>query len=250
MKSPPVQSRATTWRARWSRSSSRRRRVRERGLDAVLRHDESLTARRRHMAAVAPWGALERARVAARGDDFRKLSRSASSDRAATDSSPSRCSRRSSSTRANTAPRSGSLGRRRSPALPFTLLGPFVGVFIDRWRRRRILRTRRPKVALVDRCSSTRPRTRIPFYVGALAGDLDQPLLPRDGLGGRPTTRAQRRSRRSPTRSRPSAGRSHRWWASSLGGSSLTPAGRARSSRSPPSRGSVRPCSRSGSGPT
>jgi MFS family permease len=55
-------------------------------------------------------------------------------------------------------------------ALPFTILGPFVGVFIDRWPRRRIL-TFAP---LVKACLAGfvlfDPSTHaVPFYLGALA---------------------------------------------------------------------------------
>ena len=53
---------------------------------------------------------------------------------------------------------------------PFTLLGPFVGVFIDRWSRRRIL-TVAPllKVAFVPLLLFDPLRTPAPFFLGALA---------------------------------------------------------------------------------
>lgn len=55
-------------------------------------------------------------------------------------------------------------------ALPFTLLGPFVGVFIDRWPRRRIL-TRAPllKVAFLPLVLADPASVALPFYLGALA---------------------------------------------------------------------------------
>jgi predicted MFS family arabinose efflux permease len=55
-------------------------------------------------------------------------------------------------------------------ALPFTLLGPFVGVFIDRWRRRRILAIAPLlKVVFVGLVLFDPARQAIPFYLGALA---------------------------------------------------------------------------------
>lgn len=55
-------------------------------------------------------------------------------------------------------------------ALPFTILGPFVGVFIDRWPRRTILLLspllKASLVALVLFDPEVRP---LPFYLGALA---------------------------------------------------------------------------------
>jgi MFS family permease len=53
---------------------------------------------------------------------------------------------------------------------PFTLLGPFVGVFIDRWSRRRIL-TIAPllKVACVPLLLLDPLSVPVPFYLGALA---------------------------------------------------------------------------------
>jgi predicted MFS family arabinose efflux permease len=55
-------------------------------------------------------------------------------------------------------------------ALPFTLLGPFVGVFIDRWPRRAIL-TRAPllKVAFLPLVLADPATVALPFYLGALA---------------------------------------------------------------------------------
>ena len=54
-------------------------------------------------------------------------------------------------------------------ALPFTVLGPFVGVFIDRWRRRRIL-TIAPlcKAALVGAALLDPTTDAWPFYAGTL----------------------------------------------------------------------------------
>ncbi|MGZ8571410.1 MAG: MFS transporter [Actinomycetota bacterium] len=54
--------------------------------------------------------------------------------------------------------------------LPFTILGPFVGVFIDRWPRRAIL-TIAPvvKALLVGLVLFDPDRFGIPFYLGALA---------------------------------------------------------------------------------
>jgi MFS family permease len=55
-------------------------------------------------------------------------------------------------------------------ALPFTLLGPFVGVFIDRWSRRRILQLAPlAKAALVALVLFDPDRFGVPFYAGALA---------------------------------------------------------------------------------
>jgi predicted MFS family arabinose efflux permease len=54
-------------------------------------------------------------------------------------------------------------------ALPFTVLGPFVGVFIDRWPRRGILALAPfVKAALVGLVLFDPARAAIPFYVGAL----------------------------------------------------------------------------------
>jgi len=53
---------------------------------------------------------------------------------------------------------------------PFTLLGPFVGVFIDRWSRRRILMIAPVlKVAFVPLLLFDPLRAPVPFFVGALA---------------------------------------------------------------------------------
>lgn len=55
-------------------------------------------------------------------------------------------------------------------ALPFTVLGPFVGVFIDRWSRRRILQLAPlAKAALVALVLFDPDRFGVPFYLGALA---------------------------------------------------------------------------------
>jgi MFS family permease len=55
-------------------------------------------------------------------------------------------------------------------ALPFTLLGPFVGVFIDRWPRRQILRfAPLLKAALVLLVLFDPVTDPVPFYLGALA---------------------------------------------------------------------------------
>ncbi len=55
-------------------------------------------------------------------------------------------------------------------ALPFTLLGPFMGVFIDRWPRRAILRIAPPiKTALLLLVLIPPTRNAAAFYVGALA---------------------------------------------------------------------------------
>jgi MFS family permease len=54
-------------------------------------------------------------------------------------------------------------------ALPFTILGPFVGVFIDRWPRRGILALAPfVKAALVGLVLFDPTRAAIPFYLGAL----------------------------------------------------------------------------------
>lgn len=55
-------------------------------------------------------------------------------------------------------------------ALPFTVLGPFVGVFIDRWPRRRILAIAPVLKALLVGFALFDPVHRaVPFYVGTLA---------------------------------------------------------------------------------
>src|SRR5688572_4703869 len=55
-------------------------------------------------------------------------------------------------------------------ALPFTLLGPFVGVFIDRWPRRSILRfAPLLKAALLPLVLIGPARSPAAFYLGALA---------------------------------------------------------------------------------
>jgi predicted MFS family arabinose efflux permease len=54
-------------------------------------------------------------------------------------------------------------------ALPFSILGPFVGVFIDRWPRRTILRLSPfVKVALVGLVLFDPQAAALPFYLGAL----------------------------------------------------------------------------------
>ncbi|MGZ4148742.1 MAG: MFS transporter [Actinomycetota bacterium] len=54
--------------------------------------------------------------------------------------------------------------------LPFTLLGPFVGVFIDRWPRRQILALAPlVKATLVVLVLFDPAKAAIPFYLGALA---------------------------------------------------------------------------------
>ena len=115
------------------------------------------------MAAVAPPGALERARVALRGDDFRKLFAirivGQGGDGFFTVALFA-------SVVFNPSEHSTTFGLFKAAlitALPFTLLGPFVGVFIDRWRRRRIL-AYAPllKVALAGSRARSGRRARIP----------------------------------------------------------------------------------------
>jgi MFS family permease len=54
--------------------------------------------------------------------------------------------------------------------LPFTLLGPFVGVFLDRWPRRAVLAlSPLVKAAFVGLVLFDPERLALPFYVGALA---------------------------------------------------------------------------------
>ena len=55
-------------------------------------------------------------------------------------------------------------------SLPFSILGPFTGVFIDRWSRRRILRDRAvaPKRRLVWLVLFDPQTAAVPFYAGAL----------------------------------------------------------------------------------
>jgi MFS family permease len=55
-------------------------------------------------------------------------------------------------------------------ALPFTVLGPVVGVFIDRWRRRRILMVGPLlKATFVAAALLDPARRAVPFYLGTLA---------------------------------------------------------------------------------
>src|SRR5213080_1824347 len=125
------------------------------------------------MAAVAPPGALQRARTALRGPDFRKLFAirivGQGGDGFFTVALLA-------SVAFNPSEHSTTLGVFKAAAitaLPFTLLGPFVGVFIDRWPRRAILAVAPLlKVALValvlfDPLSGTLPS--VWFYAGALA---------------------------------------------------------------------------------
>jgi predicted MFS family arabinose efflux permease len=122
------------------------------------------------MAAVAPPGALERARTALRGPDFRKLFAirivGQGGDGFFTVALFA-------SVVFNPSEHSTTLGLFKAAlitALPFTLLGPFVGVFIDRWQRRHIL-AYAPllKVALVGLVLFDPTTRAVPFYVGALA---------------------------------------------------------------------------------
>ena len=122
------------------------------------------------MAAVAPPGALDRARTALHGADFRKLFAirivGQGGDGFFTVALFA-------SVVFNPSEHSTTFGLFKAgliTALPFTILGPFVGVFIDRWQRRHIL-AYAPllKVALVGLVLFD-PTTRgVPFYVGALA---------------------------------------------------------------------------------
>jgi MFS family permease len=122
------------------------------------------------MAAVAPPGALQRARTALRGPDFRKLFAirivGQGGDGFFTVALFA-------SVVFNPSEHSTTLGLFKAAlitALPFTLLGPFVGVFIDRWQRRHIL-AYAPllKVALVGLVLFDPTTRAVPFYVGALA---------------------------------------------------------------------------------
>jgi predicted MFS family arabinose efflux permease len=122
------------------------------------------------MAAVAPPGALQRARTALRGSDFRKLFAirivGQGGDGFFTVALFA-------SVVFNPSEHSTTLGLFKAAlitALPFTLLGPFVGVFIDRWQRRHIL-AYAPllKVALVGLVLFDPTTRAVPFYVGALA---------------------------------------------------------------------------------
>src|SRR6478736_951509 len=122
------------------------------------------------MAAVAPPGALERARVALRGDDFRKLFAirivGQGGDGFFTVALFA-------SVVFNPSEHSTTFGLFKA-ALPRVRAAPQGGA-----RGIRALRPDRARDPVLRR--------------GARCG-LDQPLLPRDGLGGRPATRAQRRS--------------------------------------------------------
>ena len=122
------------------------------------------------MAAVAPPGALDRARTALRGADFRKLFAirivGQGGDGFFTVAL-------SASVVFNPSEHSTTFGLFKAAlitALPFTILGPFVGVFIDRWQRRHIL-AYAPllKVALVGLVLFDPTTRAVPFYVGALA---------------------------------------------------------------------------------
>jgi predicted MFS family arabinose efflux permease len=122
------------------------------------------------MAAVAPPGALQRARTALRGPDFRKLFAirivGQGGDGFFTVALFA-------SVVFNPNEHSTTLGLFKAgliTALPFTLLGPFVGVFIDRWQRRHIL-AYAPllKVALVGLVLFDPTTHAVPFYVAALA---------------------------------------------------------------------------------
>src|SRR5213080_4244224 len=121
------------------------------------------------MAAVAPPGALQRARTALRGPDFRKLFAirivGQGGDGFFTVALFA-------SVVFNPSEHSTTFGLFKAAlitALPFTLLGPFVGVFIDRWQRRHIL-AYAPllKVALVGLVLFDPTTRAVPFYVGAL----------------------------------------------------------------------------------
>src|SRR5206468_2351411 len=121
------------------------------------------------MAAVAPPGALQRARTALRGPDFRKLFAirivGQGGDGFFTVALFS-------SVVFNPSEHSTTFGLFKAAlitALPFTLSGPFVGVFIDRWQRRHIL-AYAPllKVALVGLVLFDPTTRAVPFYVGAL----------------------------------------------------------------------------------
>ena len=122
------------------------------------------------MAAVGSPGALERARAALRGEDFRKLFAirivGQGGDGFFTVALLA-------SVAFNPSEHSTTIGLFKAAlitALPFTLLGPFVGVFIDRWQRRHIL-AYAPllKVALVGLVLFDPSTRAVPFYVGALA---------------------------------------------------------------------------------
>ena len=122
------------------------------------------------MAAVAPPGALDRARTALRGADFRKLFAirivGQGGDGFFTVALFA-------SVVFNPSEHSTTFGLFKAgliTALPFTILGPFVGVFIDRWQRRHIL-AYAPllKVALVWLVLFDPTTRAVPFYVGALA---------------------------------------------------------------------------------
>ena len=122
------------------------------------------------MAAVAPPGALQRARAALRGPDFRKLFAirivGQGGDGFFTVALFA-------SVVFNPSEHSTTFGLFKAAlitALPFTLLGPFVGVFIDRWQRRHIL-AYAPllKVALVGLVLFDPTTRAVPFYAGALA---------------------------------------------------------------------------------
>ena len=135
--------------------------------------------------------------------------------------------------------------------IPFSILGPFAGVFIDRWSRRKIMVVapllRAAPVFLV---LLNPDRLRRPVLRRGALGHLGEPVLPRDRAGGGTAARPHGGPPRPRTRS-------PRWaapWrcssACSRAVSSPRRSATARSSRSPPSRGWSPPRSRSRSAAT
>ncbi len=76
---------------------------------------------------------------------------------------------------------------------PFTLLGPFVGVFIDRWPRRAIL-TIAPllKVAFVPLLLFDPLHVPAPFFTRGVGDPVDQPVPAGGRLGRGASARARR----------------------------------------------------------
>ena len=69
-------------------------------------------------------------------------------------------------------------------ALPYSVIGPFTGVFIDRWRRRRILVVAPwVKTGLVWLVLFDPVRAPGPVLLRRVARDLGEPLLPGDRAG-------------------------------------------------------------------
>ena len=103
----------------------------------IVRSGKSYDAR------MAAKGTLERTRGALRSPDFRRLLSIRLASQSADGSSRRRWSPRSCSRPEEQSTTAGFAQATLIVALPFSMIGPFTGVFIDRWSRRRIMRSRR-----------------------------------------------------------------------------------------------------------